>query len=237
MDSKERVVVIAGATSPTGKALARRFLTDKVKLALFSRDMAKLSDLRDELALSPAQGIIAAFDFCEREAAQAAAALVRQEFQRCDVLINLIGGWMGGRLIDEFEPNDYATMLNQHFWTTLYLVHAFLPLLRQSPHGRILIVSSPSAALPPAKRAPYAIAKAAQETLLLALAQETKGSSITANILRVNTIDTQGMRQRDSSPKTATWTTPEEISDTIFFLCSDAAAMINDARIPLYGSP
>lgn len=232
-----RVVVIAGATSPTGQAIARRFSTEKSSLALFSRNSEKLRRLRDELSLPSEQVLIDAFDFRQADAAQKAADLVKSKYQRCDVLINLIGGWIGGKAIDKFELHEYAAMLDQHFWTTLHLIQAFLPLLRHSQQGRVFVISSPSAALPPPQNAPYAIAKAAQETLLLALAQEIKGTSITANILRVNAIDTQGSRQEDTSSKFANWTTPNEISETIFFLCQESAKPINGARIPLYGSP
>lgn len=232
-----RVVVIAGATSPTGRAIARRFSAEATSLALFSRDRDKLSELRDALSLPSEQVLIEAFDFRQAEAAQKAAALVKETFQRCDVLINLIGGWIGGQSIEDFNLTDYTAMLEQHFWTTLHLVRAFLPLLRLSPQGRVCVISSPSAASPTAQNAPYAIAKAAQESLLLALAQEFKGTPLTANILRVNAIDTQGLRHNDPTGKYANWTTPEEISETIFFLCQEAASCINGARIPLYGSP
>jgi NAD(P)-dependent dehydrogenase (short-subunit alcohol dehydrogenase family) len=234
---KPGIVVIAGATSPTGQAIARRFARDGALLALFSRDAEKLSHLTQTIGLSSQHSLTAALDFRQAQAASQAAEMVQTRFTRCDVLINLIGGWLGGKTIEEFEPADYATMLDQHFWTTLHLVRAFLPLLRLSSRGRVVIVSSPSASLPPAQSAPYAIAKAAQETLLLTLAQEIKGTSLTANILRVNAIDVQSLRQKEPSPKTASWTTPEEIADTIAFLCSESAQMINGARIPLYGSP
>ncbi len=231
------VIVIAGATSPTGQAIARRFARESAFLALFSRDIEKLSRLSQAIGLPSTHLLTAALDFRMAEAAKQAAAIVQATFGRCDVLINLVGGWLGEKTIEEFDSVDYASMLDQHFWTTLHLVRAFLPLLRLSRRGRVLIVSSPSASLPPAQSAPYAIAKAAQETLLLTLAQEIKGTSLTANILRVNTIDTQGIRHKEPSPKTASWTTPEEIAETIAFLCSESAQMINGARIPLYGSP
>jgi NAD(P)-dependent dehydrogenase (short-subunit alcohol dehydrogenase family) len=237
MMEQPRIIVIAGATSPTGHAIARRFAESGDSLALFSRDAEKLTNLSKEIGLPSSRFLTAAYDFRLAESAHQAAQTIQAHFSRCDVLINLIGGWIGGKTIEAFQTEDYATMLEQHFWTTLHLVRAFLPLLRLSNRGRVLVISSPSASLPPAKSAPYAIAKAAQETLLLSLAQELKGTSITANILRVSAIDTQGERQKEHSDQTASWVTPEEIAETIYFLCSEAANLINGARIPLYGSP
>ena len=75
--------------------------------------------------------------------------------------------------------------------------------------------------------------KAAQEALIGTLAEELKGSPVTANVLRVRTIDVE------ASPEAAPGgrgTTPEEIAAAVLFLCSHQSSVINGARIPLYGS-
>jgi NAD(P)-dependent dehydrogenase (short-subunit alcohol dehydrogenase family) len=58
---------------------------------------------------------------------------------------------------------------------------------------------------------------------------------VTVNMVAVRAIDVQHARERDPSPKNASWTTPEEVVATFRFLCSDEAAAINGARIPLDG--
>jgi NAD(P)-dependent dehydrogenase (short-subunit alcohol dehydrogenase family) len=128
-------------------------------------------------------------------------------------------------------------MLQQHLWTTFYLAKIFGPHLAANGWGRLIVVSSPSVATPPANGAPYTIGKSAQEALMLTLAEEFKGTGVTANVLRVRTIDVKHERDNQPSPKTASWTTPEEIAAAILYLCSDEAGMVNGARIPLYGSP
>jgi NAD(P)-dependent dehydrogenase (short-subunit alcohol dehydrogenase family) len=42
-------------------------------------------------------------------------------------------------------------------------------------------------------------------------------------------------RETEPLPKNAAWTTPEEIASVMRFLCSDEAAAITGARIPLDG--
>jgi NAD(P)-dependent dehydrogenase (short-subunit alcohol dehydrogenase family) len=44
-------------------------------------------------------------------------------------------------------------------------------------------------------------------------------------------------REREPSPKNASWTTPEEIAAALLYLCSEEANRVNGARIPLYGAP
>jgi NAD(P)-dependent dehydrogenase (short-subunit alcohol dehydrogenase family) len=101
--------------------------------------------------------------------------------------------------------------------------------------GRIIAVSSPLASRPAAKMSPYIIAKAAQEALLLTLAQEIKGSGVTANLLQVRTIDVKGEKVSKPTPENAAWSTLPEIMAAVMYLCSEEAGSVNGARIPLYG--
>ena len=77
--------------------------------------------------------------------------------------------------------------------------------------------------------AAYAIAKAAEETLLRTIAREVASTGVTANLVVVRKIDANHARETEPSPKNAAWTTPEEIAATMRFPCSDAAAAINGA--------
>ena len=58
---------------------------------------------------------------------------------------------------------------------------------------------------------------------------------MTANVLIVKKVDPDHARETDPTPRNAAWTTPEELAAAMRFLCSDAAAALNGARIPLDG--
>ena len=237
MSKQNRVAMITGATGGLGRIVAKRLAQEGASLALFSSNEDHLSQLAAELDLPEARWMTRAVDFRDPQAAQTAFQATIDKFGRADMLLHFVGGWTGGKSITEFETGQFEDMLQQHLWTTLHLAKAVVPHFTASGWGRIVVVSSPNAAQPAAKSAPYAIAKAAQETLLLALAQELKQSGVTANILRVSTIDVQHARDLEPSPANVAWTTPEEIAEVVLYLCSDAARVVNGARIPLYGSP
>ena len=234
---QDRVAVITGATGGSGRVVARRLAQAGASLALFSSSEDKLGRLVAELGIAQERWLERALDFTDHAAARVAAEATMEKFGRVDMLLHFIGGWTGGKTVVEFDAGQFESMLHQHLWTTLYLSQAFVPLLSANGWGRIVVISSPSAALPPAKGAPYAVAKAAQETLILALAQELKHTGVTANVLRVKTIDVEHARESEPSAANASWTAPEEIAEAIVYLCSDEAKMVNGARIPLYGSP
>jgi 3-oxoacyl-[acyl-carrier protein] reductase len=79
------------------------------------------------------------------------------------------------------------------------------------------------------------MAKAAEETLVRSLAREVSGSGVTANLVLIRKLDAEHERETAPTATNASWTTPEEVAETIVFLASPAAAAVNGARIPLYG--
>jgi NAD(P)-dependent dehydrogenase (short-subunit alcohol dehydrogenase family) len=222
---KQRVFVISGATGGLGKVAARAFAERGASLALVSTDQEKLDPLARELNLPAERVLTHAADLLDANAARGSAEAVLDKFGRVDALIHLVGGWTGGKTLAESSPEELKFMLDQHAWSTFHLIQAFLPALQDNGWGRIVAVSSPFATQPSAKMGPYAVGKAAQETLLLTLADEFKGTDLTANILQVKSIDVKGTGQG---------TSPAEIVAAILFLCSDDAARVNGARIPLH---
>jgi len=237
MGLENRVAVITGATGNLGRVVAKYFAEQGARLALFGTNAEKLETLARKLNLPAGRVLKHIVDLRNTEATKAAANAVMAKFGRVDILLNLVGGWTGGKPVGEFVAREVDEMLQQHLWTTFHLAQAFVPHLVANHWGRVIVISSPTATHPPAHASPYAIAKAAQEALMLTLAQELKNSGVTANILQVKTIDAQHERDRERTPKTAAWTTPEEIAATILYLCSEEAQVVNGARIPLYGAP
>jgi NAD(P)-dependent dehydrogenase (short-subunit alcohol dehydrogenase family) len=221
----ERVVVITGATGATGRAAARAFAARGDSLALLSRDRSNLEALLMELGLPEPRALSLEVDLSGGGALTSAAQQVEQKFGPAHILIHLVGGWTGGKTVVETDPQDLESMLSQHVRSTFNLFQSFVPQLQRAGWGRVLAVSTPVASRPVPKRAAYAAGKAAQEALFLSLAEELKDTGITANVILVNAIDI------NRSGKGAT---PEEIVAAMLYLCSDEAARINGARLPLY---
>lgn len=236
MTLENRTVVITGASSALGLQLAGEVSRAGANLALLERDPAKLGPLTDVTELPAHRVLKHAVDLLDREAARAAGDAVRSHFGRVDVLIHLVGGWIGGKTIPETPHADLESMLDQHVWTTFNTLQAFVPHLVANRWGRILVVSSPAATRPSAKGGAYAAGKAAQEALMLTASQELKGTGVTANLLVVRAIDAK--REKVSAPgkENESWSTPEEMTAVVRFLLSDEAGTINGARLPLFGS-
>lgn len=237
MTLNERVVVIAGATGGLGSVVASRFAAEGARLALLGRKLESLQELADGLGLDADRALPLAVDVSNAEEANDSAAAVQAHFGRVDVYLHLVGGWVGGKPLTETLASDLTNMLDQHVWSTFVMTKAYVPQLVANRWGRIMAVVSPNGRYPAGKASAYSAGKAAQEALLLSLAEELKGTGVTSNILLVRTIDTKHERVNAPAAGNANWTLPEELAAQMVSLCREESGMINGARIPMFGGP
>jgi NAD(P)-dependent dehydrogenase (short-subunit alcohol dehydrogenase family) len=236
MSADDRIrVLVTGATGNLGRAVVRRFAADGARLALVGRDEDRLREVATDSGLADDAWTPIIGELTDRASAQAVVDAAEARFGGVDVLVHLVGGWAGGTPVADLDPDELAGMLDQHLWTTLHLTGSVVPGMLERGFGRILAVTSPFATNPAAKGASYAVAKAAQETLLRTLARETAGTGVTVNLVTVRTIDAKHQREQEPTLKNAAWTTPEEIADTFAYLASRAADAVTGARVPLDG--
>jgi len=234
---EDRVVIIAGATGGLGSVATAAFAEAGAKLALLGRDQTKLDELAADLKLPSTRIMTKGVDLSNPQDVDETRNQIQKKFDGMDVLLNFVGGWIGGKGVFETVKTDLDSMLDQHLFASYAMIQAFVPSMVKNGWGRVLAISSPSASRPPGNNVPYAIGKSAMEALMLSLAQELKGTRVTANLLLVKMIDVAHERQITPNEENRSWTSPEEISATLLQLCSDEAGMINGARIPLYGEP
>ena len=235
MPTTERVAFIAGATGGLGRAVASALAADGLRLGLGGTEADGLASIAAELDLPEERWVAAVGDVSAAAGARAAAQAVTERFGRVDILVHAVGGFEAGTPLIDVAPDDVQEMIDQHLWSTIHLVQAIVPGMAERGWGRVVAVATAAAVTAPAGSGPYAAAKGAQEILLRSLAKEVGGRGVTVNLVAVKAIDEKRERETAPSTKNASWTTPDEIAATIRYLCSDEAAAINGARIPLDG--
>lgn len=236
MSPENQVIAITGATGGLGSSAARTLADRGASLVLLDIAPERLDALAADLSLPDDRILSRTVDLLDPAEAGAAAEAAAAKFGRVDALLHFVGGWTGGQTLLEVPPADLESMLKQHVWTSFHVVRAFVPHMVKTGRGRVVMITSPYAARPNAKGGPYAIAKAGQETLMLTLSQELRGTGVTANLLQAKTIDARRQKVSAPSAENASWSTPEELISAMLYLLSDEAAAVNGARIPMYGS-
>lgn len=235
MSSPRAVALITGATGGLGRVLAADLAADGYDLALLGSDAGRLADVAGTIGLSAERRLTAVADLSDAASTAAAIDAVYDRFGRVDGLAHLVGGWTGGTPIAELDDEAVSSMLGAHLWTTLNVTRALTPRMVAAGSGRMAAVSSPLATRPTPGMGAYAVGKAAMEALFATLARELAGTGVTANVVRVRTIDAEHRRDSEPSSKNAGWTTPEEISAAIRYLFSDDARVVNGQQIGLHG--
>jgi NAD(P)-dependent dehydrogenase (short-subunit alcohol dehydrogenase family) len=89
---------------------------------------------------------------------------------------------------------------------------------------------------PAGELAAYCASKAGVVALTKAIADETKGTNITANVVLPSVIDTPSNREAMGAENADQWVTPESLAQVICFLASESAKDVRGAAIPVYGS-
>ena len=232
--AKRKVVAISGAAGGLGPTVVRAFFDAGASLALAGRSEEKLVQLLETLGVPSDLRLASGVDLTDASAARSWAESVQAKFGGVDVVLHLVGGYKGGTSLAEVSLSDWSELQTMLVGTTLSVVRAFAGMLRTGG-SRFIGVTSPKAQAPTAKSALYSMAKAASDALVLALADELRGTGSTANLVVVDSIDFPETRGREPMKPYGKSTPAEEIAAAMLFLCSEKAATINGARVPLTG--
>jgi NAD(P)-dependent dehydrogenase (short-subunit alcohol dehydrogenase family) len=231
---ERKVVAISGAAGGLGPTVARAFFDAGATLAVAGRSEEKLVQLLDSLRVPPDRRLASGVDLGDAAAARSWAGAVTEKFGRVDVVLHLVGGYKGGTSLAELSLADWNELSGMLVDTTLCVVRAFAGALKAGG-GRFIAVTSPKVRAPTAKSAVYSMAKAATDALVLALADDLRGTGSTANLIVVDSIDFPEARGKEPKKPYGKSTPAEEIAAAMIFLCSDQAATINGAHVPLIG--
>ena len=229
----DKVAVIIGATGQLGHAIAKAFAHEGAKLVLVSGHQEGLDALQKELGFRGTRVMTRVADALDENGMQELADTVLGRFGHADILLHIAGGFRGGSLKDT-PPEVWDQMLNVNLRTAVHSIRAFLPLLTMNQWGRIVTVSSGITQTPPANAVAYVSAKAALETMTIAVAQEVKDKGVTANVVLIRALDTPAERAKQPD-KVSGWVRTEDVAATLLFLCSDEGGAITGARIPVFG--
>jgi len=227
-----RVIAIAGVGGGLGPVVAERLAAAGATVAGTDRHQEALDALAADLPPERWDG--RAVDLLDEDATRAWCAGLVERFGHVDGLVHLVGGWRGGQPLHEAPLEDWDLLHDLLVRTVQHTSRAFHDQIATAgEHGRFVLVSAKQAQAPSNANAAYASAKAAAEAWTLALADGFSDTGATANIIVVDAILTQRMREDSPAEKFPNFTPAEHIADAIAFLCSEGAAEMNGQRLRL----
>jgi len=138
------LILITGATSGFGEAMARRFAADRWRVIITGRRTERLEALRTELDGLHGTGAVHAlrFDVRDRAAAEHAIASLPEEWRPIDVLVNNAGLAAGFAPIQDGDPDDHDPMIDTNVKGLLHVSRAVIPGMIERKRGHIINIGS-----------------------------------------------------------------------------------------------
>ncbi len=185
------IALVTGATDGIGKETARQLAENKVRVIIGARNLDKGKSVVAEFQEMRLLVDLVQLDTTDEDSVEQAAQEIGHRYGHLDILINNAGLAMDRGPLSELPVKDLITTFDTNVFGTFRVIRAFLPLLRQSAHGRIVNVSSGLASLlnMTDETSPYyhvllpsyAASKAALNVLTIHLARELKDAGIKVN--------------------------------------------------------
>jgi 3-hydroxy acid dehydrogenase/malonic semialdehyde reductase len=139
----KKTVLITGATSGFGEAMAYVFAAAGDKLILTGRNENKLAAISADLVSKHNAAVhTLCFDIQNKEAVFAAVNSLPAAFTSIDVLINNAGLALGRDSFQDANLEDWETMIDTNVKGLLYISKAVLPLLINNKKGHIINIGS-----------------------------------------------------------------------------------------------
>ncbi len=231
----EKSIVITGGTGGLGISLVRRLMRQPYRLAVTYLVPDEATAFEEEFDVDEDKLLLTRVDATNPEAVATLFKDVADRWGSIHALVALVGGWAGGRDVEETDDVRLERMLDLNLRSAFYAVRAAIPHLKEAGWGRIVLVGSRGAVDFPEGQAAFNIAKAGVVALGKSVAQELDGTGVTANVLMPSVIDTPVTRSSLPYADYVNWPTPDEIAAVAQFLLTEESGVMNGALVPVYG--
>jgi 3-hydroxybutyrate dehydrogenase len=253
---KGKVAIITGSTSGIGLGLAQSLAAEGADIMLNGfGNPAEIELLRR--GLTATHGVRVAYTNADLSQATAVSAMVEQavgELGRVDILVNN-AGIQHTAPVHEFPPERWDAVIAINLSAVFHATRAALPQMLRRNWGRIINIASAHGLVASAHKAAYVAAKHGVVGLTKVVALETATTGITCNAIcpgwvltplvqkqiedlakrEALTPESARMRLLAEKQPSREFVTPEQLGALTVFLCSDAAAQIRGAALPVDG--
>ncbi|NND45165.1 MAG: SDR family oxidoreductase [Xanthomonadales bacterium] len=225
MNADSPGVVVSGAGSGLGAAIAHRFGAANYRVAVTDRIEARAVRVAAELQAEGVDAFAQALDVTSGPDWDSVYQRALTEWGRVDVLVNNAGVAAAGRLEDS-SLEDWQWILDTNLLGVVRGCHRFLPLMREQGSGHIINIASFAGMMPVPELSAYATAKAGVVALSEHLRIDLDGSGIGVSVVCPAFVQTrllETMRGGDSRHREQAerWmakspVTAEDVADKVF---------------------
>jgi 3-hydroxy acid dehydrogenase/malonic semialdehyde reductase len=220
----QKTIMITGATSGFGEAIARLFAKQGWKLILTGRRQGRLDDLKTELGADNVHSCC--FDIRDQIALEQVIDNLPAAFSDIDVLVNNAGLALGMEPADKTNLDDWEQMVDTNIKGLMYCTRKVLPAMRERSKGYIINLGSVAGSWPYPGGNVYCATKAFVRQFSLALRADLLGSNIRVSNIEPGAAETEFSMVRfkqdqdlvDAVYQNTTALSAQDIAETVFWL-------------------
>lgn len=228
---KDKVVVLTGASTGIGKAIALSFATHGASIALIGRNKDRLNEVK-QLIFEIGRPVEVYFtDLLDEEEIINTADKINDHFRNIDILVNAAGVWHDdkkvyyGLRLDQLPLIQINEVLDVNMKAPLVLTSLLLPTMIKNKAGKILNISGTFSS-GAAKWLHYFISKQAVESMTKGLADELREFNIQVNCISPSDVRTEAYKE--FYPEEADLAlNPDVVADLALFLASNKSDNIS----------
>jgi 3-hydroxybutyrate dehydrogenase len=248
-----RTAVVTGGGRGVGECVAQRLASAGASVLVAARTTAQVERVAAQLQRQGCSAYAATCDVAEVSSVERLAEEAHRRFGRVDILVNNAGVAMSAP-IHETSLDDWTRMLAVNATGAFLCMKAFLPQMTERGWGRVVNVASVAGLSADRYIAAYAASKHAMVGLTRAAAAEVAGRGVTVNAVCPGYLRTRMTRETIARITQTTGRSedqtmdairrrtpqnrliePEEVAETIVFLCTDAAQGITGESLVIDG--
>lgn len=242
---EKKVVVITGAGSGLGRAMALRAAQDGADIVLADISESAMATVAEEIRETGGKAVCCVVNVCDAESIRAMLEKAEAELGRVDALINSAGVFSSIPFL-ELSEADWDKMINVNLKGSFLCTQLFIKqLLKQGTGGSVLFLSSISGYIGFTNSAHYCASKGAVRQLSKAIALEFGPQGIRSNVIAPGTIESPmnawiledpDMKAKSvSSIPLGRFGKTEEIAAAAVFLISDEASFVSGSELLVDG--
>ena len=253
---KGKAAIVTGSTSGIGLGIARALAEAGCDVVLNGfGEASAIEDIRKQIATD--FGVKVAFNSADLSKPGEVAELVEaatREFGHVDILVNN-AGIQHTAPVESFPTDRWDAVIAINLSANFHAIRAVIPQMRQRNWGRVINIASTHGLVASVEKSAYVAAKHGVLGLTKVVALETAQTGITCNAIcpgwvRTPLVEKQitdrAAREKITVDQAKTdllsekqpsleFATPEQIGALCVFLCSDTAAQIRGAALPVDG--
>jgi len=252
-----KTVVVTGAGSNIGRAIALAFARERANVVIAEIDAAQGDKTAGEATALGAQSIAVRTDVTQWESVQAMVRTVEGRFGRVDVLVNNVG-WTRDALFVEKTREEWEREVQINLWGMINCTRAVLDGMIARKAGAIVSMGSDAGRMGEFREGVYGACKAGVMALSKSIAREVGKFGIRLNVVCPGMTmpasdDEIGALSMWQAQENRAWrtpemqariakayplrrvATPEDVTGAVLFLASDAAGFITGQTLSVSG--